>query len=410
MATGSIESLKQCFYLKRYSRKMRRWRLSITVLLLLLLLVAVSTTVLYYFSLHLKTTIDIEGQVNQFKSGLSNHHLILLTYMRSGSSFVGAMIGAHPDVFYMYEPLWTPRRALGGLTKLRYLNGSVLNLSEDQTTFWFTSVQVLNDIFQCRFHLLDVGTLTHTHMYRSPSTEDYAICLNISHVQDLTIKEEIISKIPICLPLLTSACHQAKVKLVKVIEAFMDQAINLMLSDPLVKVLHLIRDPRAVLISRKEFGFYPEDGVGQNSWELCVQILRDLELYIHKRKQFVGRVLTLRYEDIVREPLDVGRQLYQFVDLDIGPEFMDMIWNMTYAGFPDGCNVCPVRSNATVTAYKWRKRASFKTVARIQNNCLDLINLMGYRSFTSERELSSLHLPAIHRNYDPRFLQVLIRT
>ncbi|KAK0067400.1 carbohydrate sulfotransferase 5 [Biomphalaria pfeifferi] len=410
MATRTIESLRRCFYFKR----MRRWRLSITVLLLLLLLVAVSATVLYYFSLHfLKTTINIEGQVNQFKSSLSNHHLILLTYMRSGSTFVGAMIGAHPDVFYMYEPLWTPRRALDGLTKLRYLNGSVLNLSEDQTTFWFTSVQVLNDIFQYKQQRTSdtvANIVKHTHMYRSPSTEDYAICLNISHVQDLTIKEEIISRIPSCLPLLTSACLQARVKLVKVIEAFMDQAINLMLSDPLVKVLHLIRDPRAVLISRKEFGFYPEDGVGQNSWELCVQILKDLELYVHKRKQFVGRLLTLRYEDIVREPLNVGRQLYQFVDLDVGPEFMDMIWNMTYAGFPDGCNVCPVRSNATVTAYKWRKKASFKTVARIQNNCLDLINLMGYRGFTSERELSSLHLPAIHRNYDPRFLQVLIRT
>ena len=33
--------------------------------------------------------------------------VIILTYMRSGSTFTGSLFNQHPQVFYYYEPLWT---------------------------------------------------------------------------------------------------------------------------------------------------------------------------------------------------------------------------------------------------------------------------------------------------------------
>jgi hypothetical protein len=32
--------------------------------------------------------------------------ILLLAYMRGGSSYVGDLLGQHPGAFYLYEPLW----------------------------------------------------------------------------------------------------------------------------------------------------------------------------------------------------------------------------------------------------------------------------------------------------------------
>ena len=50
--------------------------------------------------------------------------VLLLTYMRSGSSLVGDILQHMPDAFYVYEPL----RMLGVINKrnasIRYVNGT----------------------------------------------------------------------------------------------------------------------------------------------------------------------------------------------------------------------------------------------------------------------------------------------
>ncbi|KAK0043309.1 carbohydrate sulfotransferase 5, partial [Biomphalaria pfeifferi] len=41
----------------------------------------------------------------QYKQVSPRTKVIVLSYMRSGSTFCGDLVQAHPDVFYVYEPL-----------------------------------------------------------------------------------------------------------------------------------------------------------------------------------------------------------------------------------------------------------------------------------------------------------------
>ena len=50
--------------------------------------------------------------------------VIILTYMRSGSSLTGEIMQQHPDSFYVYEPLRMLQTAQKNRAPLTYLNGT----------------------------------------------------------------------------------------------------------------------------------------------------------------------------------------------------------------------------------------------------------------------------------------------
>ncbi|CAL1538410.1 unnamed protein product [Lymnaea stagnalis] len=189
----------------------------------------------------------------------------------------------------------------------------------------------------------------------------------------------------------------------------MAQAWTLMAADGKVKVLHLIRDPRGVINSRKLFGIrYSFDPAYIQS--VCLRVLEDINTSLTLSKMFPGRILTVRYEDIVSEPITATQQMYELVGLRVSPRVKKLIWDMTSAGFPDDCNVCPVRSNATETARNWRRKLDFPTVAAIQGECQTLLVRMGYRIFRSEDELRDFDVSSTFGEYDSRVMKVNVKS
>ncbi|CAL1538408.1 unnamed protein product [Lymnaea stagnalis] len=260
----------------------------------------------------------------------------------------------------------------------------------------------MRNFLNCDFESLDEGSLSQPHLIRSPTTFNYSSCLKMPWIQNDTYQDEMIKSIPGCISDLKESCRPAKVTVLKVIEAQMSQAKSLMRSDPKVKVIHLIRDPRGVLSSRRYFRKFNDEDPESFSRDICNSVLEDIGISRSLSQTFPGRVLTVRYEDIAKEPIRVTKQLYRFVGLEMTPSLEKRIWEMTYAGLPDDCNICPVRSNSTETANGWRKGLSFRTVAKIQEECKTLFAVMGYRSFTTEDELKSLHIPTTFDEYDSR--------
>ena len=58
------------------------------------------------------------------KSAKTKVKVIILTYMRSGSSFTGDVFNHHPDVFYVYEPLWSIQKNYAKSLYIPFLNRS----------------------------------------------------------------------------------------------------------------------------------------------------------------------------------------------------------------------------------------------------------------------------------------------
>ncbi|XP_055860558.1 carbohydrate sulfotransferase 3-like isoform X2 [Biomphalaria glabrata] len=306
--------------------------------------------------------------------------LIIMTYMRSGSTLTGDIIQQSQDVFYMYEPLWNIERVLtnkSGNGTLTFLNGTSLPFVYNAEFYMARKIQILESVLNCSLMELDVGTLTQYHMFNSLSTRAFGLCAN--HQKDM----EILGR---CVRVLQNDCRKSKVVVIKVIRSSMLEMYRLMTREPRLKVLHLLRDPRGTMKSQYLVGAFNWTHLPKTSLGHCQRVSRDLEMSQFVSEEFPGRIFILRYEDLVERPIRVTKQLYSFVNLTLTLEIQNYIWNITYGGNPDGCNICTVRENATETAYSWRKKMSFASIWMIQSQCWSVMNILKYRTFDSNAE------------------------
>ncbi|CAG5122228.1 unnamed protein product, partial [Candidula unifasciata] len=232
--------------------------------------------------------------------------VIVLSYLRSGSSLTGDIIQQHPDIFYVFEPLKTIGRQFEGLDRDRLL-----------MDLHFSAMSIF---CVCVFYLLDASESQWHRIVR-------------------------------CFQEVNSKCRSAKIIAAKTIRLSMRQAAALMVSDSTVKVVHLIRDPRAVIASRLRFNErFRLTPVSEQANKLCSQVVNNINISKDLSGMFPKRILTVRYEDIAESPVAAARQLFNFLGIQITASNEEYIWNITYAGCEDGCSICTVRSNASATA------------------------------------------------------------
>lgn len=146
--------------------------------------------------------------------------VLLWTQMRSGSSLVQKLLTVLSDTFRTEEPLREPLE----------------ELKQRRTNF---SVQLLSDVMQCRF----------PQQLKYFSKWMFGGQLNDDKVKHLCKN----GNWPCSDPTLTEAmCRAARLNLVRVVVAGLDYSIPLLEESVGARVIHLVRDPRALLTSRAE--------------------------------------------------------------------------------------------------------------------------------------------------------------
>ncbi|KAK2166507.1 hypothetical protein LSH36_38g01005 [Paralvinella palmiformis] len=110
-------------------------------------------------------------------------YILLMTYMRGGSSFLGEMFNQNPKVFYWFEPLAETFKKIMGMIDSRNWF-----LHDDLSLRWFsprkkkTIFKLLSSIFSCKIDALPEYVLKHnfaTNMFwnKSLSLNSYRECL-----------------------------------------------------------------------------------------------------------------------------------------------------------------------------------------------------------------------------------------
>ncbi|GFS07463.1 carbohydrate sulfotransferase 1-like [Elysia marginata] len=215
---------------------------------------------------------------------------------------------------------------------------------------------------------------------------EFLVCLN---------RQSTYSVVKACVQSLTRICQQKKVRAVKIIRASMQEMHTLLYSDPSVKVIHLLRDPRAALRSQNSVGEFKWQNIRQAASKICTRVWDDLQMARVLWRRFPGRILTLRYEDIVASPLEVTQQMYDFVGIDFTLDIRKFVWNSTYGGLPDDCNICTTRTNATATAYKWRTEPErIPQILLAQSECTNVMKVGGYKVLSTKEEILDQSIPS----------------
>ncbi|CAI5772159.1 carbohydrate sulfotransferase 7 [Podarcis lilfordi] len=320
-------------------------------------------------------------------------HIYLHATWRTGSSFLGELFNQHPDVFYLYEPMWHMWQAL--------YPGDALSLQGALR-------DMVRSLFRCDFSVL--------RLYAAPPGPRDPLApllpgggggVNLSTASIFGWKtNKVICSAPLCpaaprarsdvglvdgaacerscppraLRDLEAECRKYPVMVIKDVRLLELGALLPLLRDPELdlRVVQLFRDPRAVHNSRLKAkqallresiqvlrsrhraaeprglprrhpllppfaggaaaalaGVHPrqqhraEFFLGGALEVICQAWLRDLLFSRRAPAWLRARYTQLRYEDLVLEPRAQLRRLLRFADLPSPPALEDFVLNMT---------------------------------------------------------------------------------
>lgn len=334
-------------------------------------------------------------------------HVLLLSSWRSGSSFLGQVFSQHPSVFYLMEPGWHVWTRLGmpGAWSLRM---AVRDLLRQVMKCDFS---VMESYMPPEPNVTQLFFWSHSRALCSPpvcpltprnTTSNQAQCLKQCKGGGLEIAEE--------------ACRNYTHVVLKEVRLFELESLYPLLHDPSLdlRIVHLVRDPRAVLRSRDNaYSSFIRDNalvLGQGTQgdgkglevqyrvmqEVCRSHMRIYNTAMLKPPHFLrDRYKVVRYEDLASDPLAHVEAIYRFTGLEMTPELQNWLHHITHGKGTEKAAFKITSRDAKGVSRAWRTSLSYPKVRLIQEVCKGAMSLLGYRPVDSEKEQKKMDLDVV---------------
>jgi len=309
--------------------------------------------------------------------------VILVTGFRTGSTFLGELFNQNPDALYMFEPFHqnnVNRLAGNGVIEGVTRDSSLL----EKRTAYLEQITQRCDTASPSFWWMSKGLTCGT-----PE----------ENVQRFGSEE--CPKYP--QSLFSKTCQQKDIVALKLIRIQRIEHLNLVpgLKDVNFKVIHLIRDPRGTMNSRKGFpSFYLDDidnipahpltteNLGQAAENLCSREEANLEFSQRLPEYMKGRYLRVTHDEMSLKPIETADAVYKFIDRPI-PPLLDawLVENTT----TQKKGVLGTSKDSKAVLRKWR--TGFKKLGHIrviEEKCKGLMQTMGYKVYDPEHDEDSL--------------------
>ncbi|CAL4137336.1 unnamed protein product, partial [Meganyctiphanes norvegica] len=297
-------------------------------------------------------------QHNEVPASTPQLRVIVASTWRSGSTLLGEILEAHPGVFYHYEPLMPY-----GLQQLGP------GMVQDEVT------EQLRDILHCDYSKQD----------------DYLKFAFVNH--DMFMRNTRLWSMCSAMP--RSKCYEAEnlgrlcslfpVHVMKLVRARLS-LLTPLLTDPRVKIIWLVRDPRAIMSSRKSSVSWCETQACIDPAYMCSDMMEDYRTFINLNEVNKKQIYLLRYEDFAKRPYDITKEILRFVDLPYHEKIQDYLADHLTS---DEDEPWSTRHDPKSRVNRWMKLMQFKDVIKIQYHCQRPMKALGYRLFTSKTDLNS---------------------
>ncbi|XP_023237774.1 carbohydrate sulfotransferase 5-like isoform X2 [Centruroides sculpturatus] len=272
--------------------------------------------------------------------------ILLITFLRGGSSFLGDLIQQNPKTFYFFEPLhfWGLRRKFDS-----YETSEVFN--------------TLSHLFRCQFnetieynrYMSKRPFMFHANKYLMSNCKNSVLCRDIKYHYKI--------------------CSQSQSILMKVARLNLKDALVFLKqnSDLDIKLVYLSRDPRAILNSRKPV-VWCRNVTCNTPFFLCNEMRSDLgalntfNMFFH----------WIRYEDLSLDPENMARNLYKWLSIPFTSEAARFVQTHTNSQSKRKIFSSTYR-NSLIAPFQWIHHLSFKEIDRIQKECGDVMYKLGYK-------------------------------
>ncbi|XP_018950945.2 carbohydrate sulfotransferase 2-like [Cyprinus carpio] len=344
----------------------------------------------------------------------------VLPTWRSGSSFFGELFNQHPEVFFLYEPMWHIWQKL---------------YPGDAVSLQGAARDMLSSLYRCDLSVFQLynspGGKNFTSLGLFGATLNKVIC---SYPLCSAYRKEVVGMVddkvckkcpPQSLRLLEEECLKYNTIVIKGVRVLDVNVLAPLMEDPSLdlKVIHLVRDPRAVANSRikSRHGLIREnlqvvrsrdpklrrvpfvdpghkmskkDGADYHSVGamevICDRTYRSLRTALNPPSWLKGKYLAVRYEDLVENPVKTLRNVYQFANLSASLDIESFALNMTNGTSSSSKPFIVSARNATQAASAWRTVLSIQQIKQVEEYCHHAMAILGYERVRTAGEAKDL--------------------
>ena len=271
--------------------------------------------------------------------------IFLLTTWGAGGDILGELLTRIPGSFVHYEPFKTPEwdRALNETTV-----PNALKLIKALVNCEFSNLTDYVNFLKNRTHAL-------TPLFKSGIVkEEHLKYINGNYLRQ--------------------ACQMFPVHIVISVRMFMSQLLPLLSNEAInLKIIHLVRDPRAIFISRIENGILCDHESYSNPQYYCAQTEKDLQLNL---RDYEDKYLLVNYEDLLVTTIMAFERISLFLQIPYVNDYISFIkahmsgrklnrhWRSTY-------------HKAKENVDKWKKDKDKKEFKDTEKACESVINMLG---------------------------------
>ena len=305
-------------------------------------------------------------------------NLIILSPGRSGSTFLGELFNQNPDVFYVFEPLFWP--------------GNILNhnvfYKKETSEYNQLATGIMQALLSCNFtnqeHWLKAFSGHHAFRLQSKVLSSaFFVKANGSNKNDRK------NLLPFDDLNLASLCRRTKYTVLKILEnrlphksmKWLQQFSNVLRGSDF-KIIHLVRDPRAIIFSWIHYNWIKggnDVNFSLNARRICNPTKLNIKCADSSPSWLRNRYRLVHFEELVQRPVETAEKLYRFVGFKESDEVRR--WIASQNRKPEKKDLNSFHStvrNASTVVSKWRSGLDNKTAETIGKACGWLIKRLGY--------------------------------
>ncbi|XP_077513832.1 carbohydrate sulfotransferase 5-like [Amblyomma americanum] len=167
---------------------------------------------------------------------------------------------------------------------------------------------------------------------------------------------------------MSAVCSRSSTRVFKFSRLYVSQVTNWLKRNPglanSVRVIHLVRDPRAVYYSRRRLKWCTSSAECDKAGALCEQMRSDIGAFNELARQLpANRTQRLRFEDLVANTLNETVRLYSRLGLDFTSSVSKYL---------------ATRKSPKDAPDRWKKKLPKATLYTIEDVCYDVLEGLGY--------------------------------